>query len=169
MHANHKTDETILRNIIRRYTRPVSDNNRLKLIIYYKNRKTSSLVMRNSPYNDSLLQSTNVVYKFKCNTEGGALLDNCYIGMTTTSISRRITMHLQNGSIKDHYINSHPLIPRENRRNLIVDNFSILARCNSNKSLEITEAMYIKDFQPNLNIQNIRLGGVLKLFPPLVN
>ena len=168
MHANHKKDEAVLKNIVRRYTRPISDDDNIKLIIYYKNKKTSSLVMRNSPYNDSMLQSTDVVYQFKCKTEGCALLDNCYIGMTTTTVSRRITMHLQNGGIKDHFIGSHPLIPRANWRHILVENASILARCNFNKELEITEAMYIKELQPSLNIQNVRLGGVLKLFPHMI-
>ena len=76
-------------------------------------------------------------------------------------------MHLQNGGIKEHFINAHPQIPRERRRELIVENINILAKCTTTKELEVTEAIFIKDFQPNLNIQNTRMGGVLKLFPPI--
>ena len=169
MHANYKKDEDILKNILRRYTRPIEPNDKINLVIYYKNKKTSSLIMRNSPFQDnSLLKSTNVVYQFQCKTEGCTLQNNKYIGMTSTSVSRRVSMHLQMGAIKDHFINIHPQIPRERRRALILENMSILAKCKTAKELEVTEAIFIKDLQPNLNIQNVRMGGVLKLFPPII-
>ena len=168
MHCNYKIDEDILKNIVRRYTRTIEPNNKINLIIYYKNKKTSSMIMRNSPYQDNMLKSTNVVYQFQCKTEGCTLQNNKYIGMTSTNLSRRITMHLQMGGIKDHFINTHPKIPRERRRALIVENMSILAKCKTSKELEITEAIFIKDLQPNLNIQSTRMGGVLKLFPPII-
>ena len=167
MHSNYKKDEAIMNNILRRFTRNIEPNNKINLIIYYKNKRTSSMVMKNAPYQDNMLKSTNVVYQFHCNTEGCTLQNNKYIGMTSTSLSRRITMHLQNGGIKEHFINSHPQIPRERRRELIVENINILAKCTTTKELEVTEAIFIKDFQPNLNIQNTRMGGVLKLFPPI--
>ena len=77
-------------------------------------------------------------------------------------------MHLQMGAIKDHFINIHPQIPRERRRALILENMSILAKCKTAKELEVTEAIFIKDLKPNLNIQSVRMGGVLKLFPPII-
>ena len=68
-------------------------------------------MMRNSPFQDnSWLKSTNVVYQFQCKTEGCKLQNNKYIGMASTSVSRRGSMHLQIGAIKAHFINIHQKI-----------------------------------------------------------
>ena len=47
-HENYKTDEKILKNIITSNTLCTDPNSRLNLIIYYKNGKTSNLVMKNN-------------------------------------------------------------------------------------------------------------------------
>ena len=75
-------------------------------------------------------------------------------------------MHLQNGAIKDHLNSIHPTIPLTDRRNILVNNTHIMKKNNNLKLLQITEAMYIKEFHPTLNIQGAIMGGVLKLFPP---
>ena len=72
------------------------------------------------------------------------------------------------GAIKDNLINIHPQIPSERTRALILVNMSILAKCKTAKELEVTEAIFIKDLQPNLNIKSVRMGGVLKLFPQII-
>ena len=43
-----------------------NENESIKLNIYYKNRKVSNLVMKNSP-NTTKLQRTNILYKYECN------------------------------------------------------------------------------------------------------
>ena len=65
--------------------------------------------MNNNPSRDtSLLKQTNVIYSYKCTIGDCALRSNCkYIGLTTTSLSRRITMHLQNGGPKTHTETNH--------------------------------------------------------------
>ena len=74
-------------------------------------------------------------------------------------------MHFQN----DHFINIKPQILRERRRDLIINNMSILTRCRTPKEYKMTEAIYIKDRHSNFNIQSTRLRGILKLFPLIVD
>ena len=104
MSPAYKTDEKILRNIVKRHCKSVSPSDQLKLIVYYRNPTTRSMVMNNNPTRDkSMLKQSNVIYSYKCPFEDCTLRQNCkYIGHTTTSLSRRITMHLQNGGPKTH-------------------------------------------------------------------
>ena len=48
MSTAHKIDERIIRNIIDQNTRVVNNNDKLDLIIYYKNPKTAQLIMTNN-------------------------------------------------------------------------------------------------------------------------
>ena len=51
-----------------------------------------------------VLQKTNVIYKFKCPL-GDCISDNnnIYVGLTSTTLSRRLTMHLSDtSSIAQH-------------------------------------------------------------------
>ena len=68
MHQNYKKDERILKEIINRNIKCIENDNKLKLIIYYENKKTSNLVIRNNPMpRPPPMQTSGVVYKFKCN------------------------------------------------------------------------------------------------------
>ena len=49
-----------------------------------------------------ILQKTNIIYKFKCPL-GDCISDNIYIGLTSTTLSRRLTMHLsEKSSLAQH-------------------------------------------------------------------
>ena len=91
--------------------------------------------MKNSSYDNTvMLKQTNVVYEYNCNEEDCALLPKVsYIGMTSTTMSRRITMHLQNGAIKDHLNSKHPTIPLTDRRNILVNNTKVINKTNNLK------------------------------------
>ena len=67
MHTNYKIDERVLTHIIYNNVTCQKPNTKVKLLIYYRNRKASSLVMRNnsSPPTAPLSQ-TGLVYEFKC-------------------------------------------------------------------------------------------------------
>ena len=74
----------------------------------------------------NVLQTTNVIYKFQCKHESCKLHDsNCYIGHTSTTLSRRLTMHLQQGAIADHYNTVHET---KLDRKTLVDSTTILYR-----------------------------------------
>ena len=66
-HKNYKIDENVLSEIIKNNVKPTDGDRKINLLIYYRNRKASNLVIRNdtSPKEDFLRQ-TNVVYEFKC-------------------------------------------------------------------------------------------------------
>ena len=104
MHYNYKSDEKILKTLIHRNILPTDPNKKIKLNIYYKF-KTSNLVIRNnSSLSIGVLQKTNVIYKFKCPL-GDCIFDNntIYVGLTSTTLSRRLTMHLSDtSSIAQH-------------------------------------------------------------------
>ena len=62
-HLNYKKDERALHSIIEKHVKPISDNSKLKLIIYYKNKKSSNLIMKNNPAPATdILKKRNIVY-----------------------------------------------------------------------------------------------------------
>ena len=70
----------------------------------YKSPKVSSFIVKNNLSMDpSPVKQTNVVYQYKCTHGDCARQHNSsYIGLTTTTLGRRITMHLQDGGPKRH-------------------------------------------------------------------
>ena len=165
MHNNHKTDEKVIKRIMQQNVKCTDTSNNLKLIVYYKNKKVSNSIMKNSPSSNSdKLKSSNVVYEYKCITGDCALQNHSsYIGMTRTTLSRRLTCHLQQGAIKRHHVETHET---NISRQQLVDNTSVLTHCPGGKHLEVTEAVYIREKSPSINIQYASLGGILKLFTP---
>ena len=139
-----------------------SDN--LQLIIYYKSATTKSLVMRNNqapPFPP--LQQTNLIYEYKCNQdECEHLPEVSYVGLTTTTLSRRITMHLGSGGPKNHTQSSHPQTPLS--RDTMVGNTKIIRKENDLRRLQIYEALIIQQKCPTINNQDTGSSRTLKLF-----
>ena len=69
MSTAYKIDERIIRNIIEQNTRVVNNNDKLDLIIYYKNPKTAQLIMTNNTNKKTQLNTTNVICQFTCPNE----------------------------------------------------------------------------------------------------
>ena len=105
MHNNYKSDEKILKTLIHKNILPTDPNKKIKLIIYHNKFKTSNLVIRNnSSPSIGVLQKTSIICHFKCPL-GDCISDNSniYVGLTTTTLSRRLTMHLSDtSSIAQH-------------------------------------------------------------------
>ena len=81
-----------------------------------------------------LLQQTNLIYEYKCvQDECEHLPEVSYVGLTTTTLSRRITMHLGSGGPKIHTQRSHPQISLS--RNAMVDNTKIIRKENDTRRL----------------------------------
>ena len=158
----YKTDERILRDIIHRNCEPTHQGERLKLVVYYRSPKVSNLVMKNNLSMDSSpLKMTNVVYQYKCTHGDCARQPNGgYIGLTTTTLGRRITMHLQEGGPKRHLQDTHNA--RLSRQDM-VDNTTILCRCTDKRKLHALETVYIRDCDPTINRQ-VNARGTLTLF-----
>ena len=109
MSPAYKDDEKTLKSIIKRNIKTRNPEHKVKLVVYYKNPTTKSLLLRNNMCNDpSILKKCNIVYHYSCKKGDCALQNNSgYIGHTTTTLSRRITMHLQQGSILTHNDTHH--------------------------------------------------------------
>ena len=105
------------------------------------------------------LKSTNVVYEFKCPMPQCRVAN--YIGKTTTTLSRRLTMHKQQGNIRNHFLDSHGYPPT---REQLVENTNIILKEENPSKLLISEALLILQKNPFLNIQSDYFNDILKLF-----
>ena len=110
MHSDYKKDEAVLRNIINNSVSAVDPDSVVNLIIFYRNKKTSQFLMKNSPPADSdPLKRHSVVYCILCPADG---CNPSYIGMTTTKLSKRLTVRLQEGNFYQHYVRNHGALRR---------------------------------------------------------
>ena len=146
-----------MRDIISKNVTPAQPDHRLRFKIYYKSPRTSSLIMRNNMEQTTTLQQTNVVYRFQCSTGDCATRNVYYVGHTTTSLSRRLTMHLQDGGPKTHLSEHHGI---RLTRDLLTANTTILARQNDRRRLAITETIIIRDTSPIINTHTKTLTNI---------
>ena len=105
MHYDYKLDENILKTLIQRNKLPTDPNEKMKFIICYNKFKTSNFVLNNNSSSSiGVLQKTNVIYQFKCPLRDCiSENDDRYVGLTSTTLSRRLTMHLSDiGSRAQH-------------------------------------------------------------------
>ena len=162
MSNSYKTDERTLRTIISQNTRCPDPNDQLKLIIYYRNRKTANLVTKNNLNSTSdPLKQTNVVYSYKCNIGDCALQTVNYIGETTNTLSKRISGHIQSGAPKQHTQTIHNIsLSREQ----MVQNTKILYHAPDFLCLTIMEALLIRRDKPVINQQDTGIVRTLQLF-----
>ena len=162
MSPGYRTDEKVLRSIVRRNCKPVDPTATLRLNIYYRNPRTSSLILKNNlSFDPTALKQTNVVYRYNCTLGDCALLPrSAYIGNTTTSLTRRITMHLQQGGPLTHTRQHHS---EHLTRQLMVKNTEIIARAQDKRRLIALEAILIRDMDPAINKQ-VNARGTLQLY-----
>ena len=159
--GSYKTDERVLKNIISNNVKCNRETDKLQLIIYYKSNTIKNLVSRkNLTPKQPELKRTNVIYEYKCNVEDCELRSCSYIGMTTTTLSRRLTMHLANGGPKTHTSNHHNM---QITREMLVNNTQILRFESDNNRLQITEALLINLKNPSINNQVTGSQRTLKL------
>ena len=72
-------------------------------------------------------------------------LQNCYIGQTDTTLSRRLTMHLASGGPKQHHQEVHHATLT---RKELVDNTKIIRTERDTYRLSILESLLIKKVKP---------------------
>ena len=165
MNPEYKRDEQRLRKIIKDNVNMKNHRDKLQLIIYYRSTKTRDLVMKNNltPKVRDLAR-TNLIYDFQCS------IDECahqirsevtYSGLTTCTLSRRLTYHLQNGAIKNHVLTAHG---RKITRKEIVEMTTARYYQNDYQRLEILEALIIRFEDPLINRQDTGKKKVLKLY-----
>ena len=153
MSTCYRTEERIIKDILKRGITTVDPEDKIDFNIYYRNSKTSSLIMKND-INHAIktpLKMDHVVYKYTCPYGDCKLRNNMYIGMTTTSLSRRLTMHLQNGTPKEHTLQEHNI---NLTRKILEENTEIINKTTDFRRLIILEALHIQNLKPGLNLQN---------------
>ncbi|KAG0712243.1 hypothetical protein GWK47_018917 [Chionoecetes opilio] len=147
----HHEEERIISQIVHRNVKPADQERRIKLQIYYKNKNTSNLLLRNSPsQTQETKQKSHVVYRITCKRGNCEVLPSSYIGMSTTKLSRRLTCHLTSGAPKSHLIEQHGIIIT---RTFLEENTELVDMCADVRRLPILEALYIKENNPKLNVQ----------------
>ena len=151
-----------MKTLIHKNILPTDPNKKIKLI-YYNKFKTLNLVIRNnSSPSIGVLQKTNVIYKFKCPL-GDCISDNnnIYVGLTSTTLSRRLTVHLSDTSSIAQHLKKHSC-PATQLQKILTDN-TILEHQNNKQKLQILEALHIRNMQPILNRINFQTrANVLK-------
>ena len=76
--------------------------------------------------------------------------NNIYVGLTSTTLSRRLTMHLSDTSSIAQHLKKHSC-PTTQLRKILTDNTTILEHQNNKQKLQILEALHIRNLQPTLN------------------
>ena len=108
-----------------------------------------------------ILKHTNIVHQYTCPHEDSALQKQQYIGHSVTTLSRRLTMHLNNGGPLQHATTVHnQKLTREN----LVNNTIIIHHEIFFKKLNILEALAIKNSNPSINSQRTGSDRILQLF-----
>ena len=108
-------------------------------------------MVNNIARDKTTLKQTNVVYQYKCTIGDCALLPgNTYIGLTTTTLTRRLTYHKQQGAPKNHTESEHNT---QLTRDMLVNNTTILDYAQDKRRLAIMEAIHIRNSKPVLNGQ----------------
>ena len=76
--------------------------------------------------------------------------NSVYVGLTTTTLSRRLTMHLNDSSSIALHLKTHS-IPKSKSWKILVENATIIAPEIDKLRLQILEALYIKTKKPKIN------------------
>jgi hypothetical protein len=165
MSPGYRIDEQAIKSIIANNTECVQPLDKLEINIFYKNSKPSHLLMKNSPVLPPL-KLTNIVYSYKCSIGDCELQPPCkYIGLTTTTLSRRLTMHLKDGGPLKHTQDNHKTErPNGLLREDLVQNTRILHHITNFQRLQIIEALEIKNQNPAINHQVTGTARILQIF-----
>ena len=105
------------------------------------------------------IQQSNVVYKFSCPLPHRQAVE--YVGLCQTTLSRRLTMHGQDGGIHKHFKTSHNTKPT---RDQLTENTVIIDRAPDRYRLAIKEALHIIKIKPLINTQYDHFSNILKLY-----
>ena len=102
---------------------------------------------------------SDVVYEFKCLGDPGTQ----YIGYTSRSLGERAKEHLKGGTRVSDHIGQCTLC---SNNNITINNFNIIKNCKTKTEAMIYEALFIKRYNPKLNLQLVKPGIThhLKIF-----
>ena len=95
---------------------------------------------------------------------GDCIPDNkdIYVGLTSTPLSRRLTIHISDTSSIAQHLKKHSC-PTTELRKILTDNTTILEHQNNKQKLQSLEALHIRNMQPTLKGINFQTSAnVLK-------
>ena len=165
MNNKYKEDERVLKRIVKENVSLRDNRDQLKVVIYYKNMKSRNLIMRNNcAKKPRKFAKTHVVYKFRCKKGDCEHLpprNTAYPGLTTDTLSRRLSFHLQNGAIRKHCEAKHgSMITRKE-----IEKFTSVEYVERDiNRLEILEALIINAGDYEINRQDTGKKRILKLY-----
>ena len=106
-------DKNTKKNLLKKNVLPTNPTKKKKkrFIIYYNKFNTSNLIFsNNSSSSTELLKRTNVIYMFKCFfRECDSSENNTHAGLTTLTLSRRLTMHLNDSRFIALHLETHSI------------------------------------------------------------
>ena len=147
---NYKIDEQCIREIIKKHVFQISV--KLNLVIYYKSRKISQMLMKNNLSSTAKPDElkTHLVYRYTCNLGEcrSSFPRNTYIGLTKTTLKERFSAHRYKGSIFAHITTIHGVRPILEK---LLESVEILYHENDPFQLRVYEALYIRKLCPTLN------------------
>ena len=82
----------------------------LTSIVFHRtpsNKITNLIIKNNLTPPTNTLKKTNLIYQFSCHEGDCELHNQAYIGLSKTTLARRLTMHLSNGGPKQYTQNSY--------------------------------------------------------------
>ena len=95
------------------------------------------IIRNNSPPSIEIFQKNNVIYQFKCPL-GHCISDNnnnIYVGLTSITLSRGLTMQLSDTSSIAQHLKKHSC-PTTELRKILTDNTTILEYQNDKQKLQ---------------------------------
>ena len=157
MSTQYKQVEDTLKKIIYDNAKPINENHKLQLHIYYKTTKLKNLFIKNNPHSTT---KSNVVYRYTCNNRECQQAES-YIGYTECELVDRLRNHTQLGAILNHNLQKHNsrITTRE-----IQESTKIIRHHNQKDELLLAEALLIKIENPTLNRQNEGEARILAIF-----
>ena len=160
MTSQYKQDEATLKKIIDNNVLASDPEQKIKLLIYYKNKRLRNLFIKNNQHTAEHKNRSHLVYQYACKKDG-CQPSTSYIGYTECTLVDRLRNHTQNGAIRSHNIDVHNAkISTEE----IVTSTTILRQYRTKDELIIAEALLIKDEKPALNQQREGEARVLSVF-----
>ena len=159
MTSLYKQEERRIKEIITNNLKGKNDE-KIKLLVYYKSKKVRDLFIKNNIHNTPHEKKSHVVYSFSCKYEGCRPLTQ-YIGYTECVLADRMRNHAQNGAIIKHSIDAHQ---HKLTTAQILEHTKILRHFTTKEELLIAEALLIKDKEPLLNGQKEGEVRVLQIF-----
>ena len=149
--GNYKINEHILKKLYQKCSPNRSYHKKVWHIIYNNKFKTSNLIISNNicPF---LLGWTSRM--FKCSLKDCVSKENnAYVGLNTTTLSRRLIMHLNSSSSIILHLKTHS-IAKSKYQKILVENTIIIAHEINKLRLEILEALHIKKKINRINFEN---------------